>query len=40
MSQQKGSLMCVGVGMTMGSHLTPLSRNYIETANLCFIAVA
>lgn len=25
-----GSLVCVGIGMTLGSHITPLSRSYIE----------
>ncbi|ABE54237.1 Uroporphyrin-III C/tetrapyrrole (Corrin/Porphyrin) methyltransferase [Shewanella denitrificans OS217] len=35
-TNKKGSLVCVGVGMTMGSHLTPLSRNYIETADVVF----
>jgi RimJ/RimL family protein N-acetyltransferase len=29
-----GSLVCVGVGMTLGSHLTPLSRSYIEQADV------
>lgn len=33
-----GSLVCVGIGMTLGSHLTPLSRSYIETADVVFTA--
>jgi precorrin-6B methylase 1 len=32
----KGSLVCVGVGMTLGSHITPLSRSYIEKADVVF----
>jgi precorrin-3B methylase len=32
----KGSLVCVGVGMTLGSHITPLSRSYIETSDVVF----
>jgi uncharacterized protein YabN with tetrapyrrole methylase and pyrophosphatase domain len=31
-----GSLVCVGVGMTLGSHITPLSRSYIELADVVF----
>src|SRR5688572_4851738 len=36
----KGSLVCVGVGMTLGSHLTPLSRSYIESADVVFAATS
>lgn len=36
----KGSLVCVGVGMTLGSHITPLARSYIEKADLVFTAVS
>ena len=35
-----GSLVCVGVGMTLGSHLTPLSRSYIESADVVFAATS
>jgi precorrin-3B methylase len=35
-----GSLVCVGVGMTLGSHLTPIARNYIEQADVVFAAVS
>src|SRR5688500_9209834 len=35
-----GSLVCIGVGMTLGSHLTPLARNCIESADVVFAAVA
>jgi precorrin-3B methylase len=31
-----GSLVCVGIGMTLGSHITPLSRSYIEQADVVF----
>ena len=37
-SLMQGSLVCVGVGMTLGSHLTPLSRSYIESADVVFAA--
>lgn len=33
---RSGSLVCVGIGMTLGSHLTPLSRSYIENADVVF----
>lgn len=33
---KKGSLVIVGTGMTLGSHLTPLSRSYIEQADIVF----
>src|SRR5688572_30907689 len=33
-----GSLVCVGIGMTLGSHLTPLSRSYIESSDVVFTA--
>lgn len=36
----KGSLVCVGVGMTLGSHLTPLSRSYIEQADVVFTGLS
>jgi uncharacterized protein YabN with tetrapyrrole methylase and pyrophosphatase domain len=36
----KGSLVCVGVGMTLGSHLTPLCRSYIENADVVFTALS
>jgi precorrin-3B methylase len=35
-----GSLVCVGVGMTLGSHMTPLSRSYIEESDVVFTAVS
>ena len=35
-----GSLVCVGVGMTLGSHITPLARSHIEKADVVFAAVS
>ena len=35
-----GSLVCVGVGMTLGSHITPLARSYIEKADVVFTALS
>jgi precorrin-6B methylase 1 len=40
MQLQKGSLVCVGTGMTLGSHISPLSRSYIEQADVVFVLVA
>lgn len=31
-----GNLVCVGVGMTLGAHITPLSRSYIEQSDVVF----
>jgi uncharacterized protein YabN with tetrapyrrole methylase and pyrophosphatase domain len=38
--QRKGSLACVGIGITLGSHLTPLARSHIEQADVVFLAVS
>ena len=35
-----GSLACVGLGMTLGSHLTPLARSHIEHADVVFSALS
>lgn len=35
-----GSLVCVGVGMMLGSHLTPLARSYIEQADVVFAGMS
>jgi precorrin-3B methylase len=35
-----GSLVCVGTGMTLGSHLTPLARSYIESSDVVFAAMS
>lgn len=37
---EKGSLVCVGIGMTLGSHLTPLARSYITKSDVLFAAVS
>jgi uncharacterized protein YabN with tetrapyrrole methylase and pyrophosphatase domain len=37
---QPGSLAIVGVGMTLGAHLTPRSRSHIENADVVFVAVS
>lgn len=35
-----GSLVCVGLGMMLGAHLTPRSRAAIESADVVFAAVS
>jgi uncharacterized protein YabN with tetrapyrrole methylase and pyrophosphatase domain len=40
MQVKKGGLACVGLGMTLGAHLAPRSRNYIEQADVVFVAVS
>ncbi|WP_333609033.1 SAM-dependent methyltransferase [Arsukibacterium sp.] len=37
---QQGSLICVGTGIMLGAHLDPLSRNYIEQADVVFMLMA
>jgi precorrin-6B methylase 1 len=37
---QRGNLACVGLGMTLGSHLTPLARSHIEQADVVFAALS
>ncbi|HEX7731983.1 MAG TPA: SAM-dependent methyltransferase [Rhodanobacter sp.] len=37
---RRGSLSCVGLGMTLGSHLTPLARSHIEKADVVFAALS
>ena len=37
---RSGSLVCVGVGMTLGSHITPLARSYIEKSDVVFTALS
>lgn len=39
MSKQ-GSLVCVGVGMTLGAHISPRSRSHIEQSDVVFAAVS
>ena len=35
-----GSLVCVGTGMTLGAHISPISRSYIENAEVVFSAMS
>ena len=35
---KKGSIVCIGGGMTIGAHLTPRNRSYIEQADVVFVA--
>ena len=37
---RRGSVACVGLGMTLGSHLTPLARSYIEQADVIFAGLS
>lgn len=38
--QGPGSLVCVGIGMTLGAHIGPLARSYIEQADVVFAGVS
>lgn len=37
---KRGSLACVGLGMTLGAHLAPRARGHIEAADVVFVAVS
>jgi uncharacterized protein YabN with tetrapyrrole methylase and pyrophosphatase domain len=37
---KKGSLVNVGLGMTLGAHITPVSRSFIEKADVVFVAAS
>ena len=37
---RRGRLACVGMGMTLGSHLTPLARSHIEQADVVFAGLS
>ncbi|WP_329741803.1 SAM-dependent methyltransferase [Dyella sp. A6] len=39
-SEARGSIACVGLGMTLGSHLTPLARSHIEQSDVVFAALS
>lgn len=39
MSKQ-GRLVCVGVGMTLGAHISPICRSHIEEADIVFCSVS
>jgi len=38
--KQAGRLICVGIGMTLGSHISPRSKACIETADVVFVAAS
>lgn len=38
--KENGSLACVGLGMTLGAHITPRARDHIEKADVVFVAVS
>ena len=38
--EKTGSLVCVGLGMTLGAHLSPRARSHIEQAEVVFAAVS
>ncbi|MCX7553809.1 SAM-dependent methyltransferase [Marinicella sp. S1101] len=37
---KKGKLVNVGLGMTLGAHITPISRNFIEQADVVFVSAS
>ena len=37
---RRGSIACVGLGITLGSHLTPLARSHIEQADVVFAGLS
>ncbi|MGE7138972.1 SAM-dependent methyltransferase [Luteibacter sp. NPDC031894] len=37
---RRGSIACVGMGITLGSHLTPIARDHIEKADVVFAALS
>ena len=39
-SEPRGSIACVGLGMTLGSHLSPLARSHIQQADVVFAALS
>lgn len=40
LAKQRGSIACVGLGMTLGSHLGPLARSHIEQSDVVFAALS
>jgi len=41
MAQQlQGSIVCLGIGITLGSHITQLAKNYIRQADVVFVLVS
>ena len=39
-NQKQGGLVCVGTGILMGAHITPIAKNYIEAADTVFMSVS
>lgn len=37
---KNGSLSCVGIGMSLGAHITPIAKQHIEKSDVCFVAVS
>jgi len=37
---QRGSLVCVGTGMMVGAHMSPICQSHIEQADVVFVCVA
>ncbi len=35
-NNKQGSMVCVGLGMTLGAHIAPLSRSHIQEADVVF----
>ncbi|WJG07813.1 SAM-dependent methyltransferase [Aliiglaciecola sp. LCG003] len=35
-----GSIVCVGLGMTLGAHISQLTRNFIEQADVVFVGAS
>jgi len=35
-----GSLVCVGTGMTLGAHISPIAKSHIEQADVVFSLMA
>jgi len=40
LTPSSGSLVCVGVGVTLGSHISPLTRSHIAQSDVVFVGVA
>lgn len=39
MQNPKGSIVCVGLGMSLGAHISTLTRNFIQQADIVFMGV-
>lgn len=37
---KQGSIVCVGLGMVLGAHISPLSRNFIAQADVVFVGAS